>query len=95
ARVLAMPAAIRASLGAPCWRGRKLASCIRASRRVGRVAGDVGAIRELTTPLVRAPLRVSGRPAAAGRLSIEGAKERPIDRTATPRVGTARCRLDS
>src|SRR5215216_4688590 len=54
----------------------------------------------------RAPLRragaalcdradTPGRPAAAGRLSGEGASGRAIERMATPRAGTARCRLDN
>jgi hypothetical protein len=40
-------------------------------------------------------VRPAGRPGAAGRLSVDGANERPIERTDTLRVGITRWRLDS
>ena len=92
-RRLASAARPLASAGGDPWIARRRAGGGAASPpasgrhgAAGRAVGDVGAIRELTTPLTRAPLRVSGRPVAAGRLSIDGASERPIERTATPRA---------
>ena len=46
-------------------------------------------------PCVRLCPAGAGRPAAAGRLSGDGASGRAIERIATPRDGIARCRLDN